>query len=225
MIQFVNTVTTPQPPFHPPTLTLSLLPLFRAPLNDLITLVPTMQARIPADVVAHLLAYAIEDMAGLRASKAEERRRRNLLKKSSSGISGSEDEADFESGNMARPSVRYTKELLCFRPSSSNRVTTASASSSASGTIVQNDVSSGLTEEAFTKMAFLKLSLLASMMRYKSDLAWRLGDGRRWTKDVETALRPETDEIDGEFDHTGASAQKETYRKGVIAVARTLHDR
>ncbi|GFZ46930.1 hypothetical protein JCM24511_04156 [Saitozyma sp. JCM 24511] len=71
----INTAICPNPPFHPGSLLLSLLSLLRTlPLNSLRLLLPTLRD-LPPTVLSHLLTHAIEDLGGIRPSKASERRR------------------------------------------------------------------------------------------------------------------------------------------------------
>ena len=106
MINTANPPTLSKPPFHPQTLPLSLLPLFRLPPDPLtkfiqiITFSPTQKITI-----AHLLVHAIEDLAGIRSKKADERRR------------GNKDFLDGE-GWFPRPIIGYGLDLLLLPPKS-----------------------------------------------------------------------------------------------------------
>jgi hypothetical protein len=98
-----------KPPFHPSTLPLSLLPLFRLPPESLTKLTQIISfSPIPKSTVGHLLVHAIEDLAGVRSSKAEERRR----------VGG----GDFVEGGgwLPRPTIGYTLDLLLLSPPPDN---------------------------------------------------------------------------------------------------------
>ena len=88
------------------TLPLSLLPLFRLPPDPLTKFTQIISfAPIQKSTIAHLLVHAIEDLAGIRSKKADERRR------------GNKDFLDGE-GWFPRPIIGYGLDLLLLPPKS-----------------------------------------------------------------------------------------------------------
>jgi len=106
LINTANPPTPSKPPFHPQTLPLSLLPLFRLPPDPLTKFTQIISfAPIPKSTIAHLLVHAIEDLAGIRSKKADERRR------------GNKEFLDGE-GRFPRPVIGYGLDLLLLPPKS-----------------------------------------------------------------------------------------------------------
>ncbi|WVR06748.1 hypothetical protein IAU60_003783 [Kwoniella sp. DSM 27419] len=122
----LDTTLAPKPPLHPQSLASSLLHLSRSlSLPALRALLRDLQQhqgdRQHWRVVAHLLALTIEDLAGVRHTKSEKRRRNMQLQsgrktgRSNDPVVGdSAEDQDFEQGiPLDVPRVRYTYgELL-----------------------------------------------------------------------------------------------------------------
>lgn len=169
-------------------------------------------------MITHLLAHAIEDLAGIRAQKAQERRKLT---------SGRDFESD--SGNLPSPTVQYAKILLAVRAASTSSHA-HSINTSSRGRDIPTDGSGELgtengdtqtasanqaereEEDKEARMAFLKLSLMASMIRQKfpqSDPTWKEG-GASWKSEVEKSLQ---------------SPGVEVYKTGLQAFMRMVDDR
>lgn len=78
----VNSATGPSPPFHPQSLVLSLMKLFRSfSPTQVSMLLSDMQRTLPWNVFTYVTLIAIEDMGGVRIARAEARSRRKSKKR------------------------------------------------------------------------------------------------------------------------------------------------
>ena len=95
---------------------LSLLNLVRTlPLFVLPDLFQRLSKRIPWNVLAHLYTIVIEDVAGVRTAKSEERRlARKKRKPDPETLSAGVEEGDFQAdfGVFPPPTVTYTCQIL-----------------------------------------------------------------------------------------------------------------
>lgn len=180
-MQLFSTAICPSPPFHPTTLILSLLPLLRTPLPALNGVLHLFH-HIPLAVRAHLLMHGIEDLAGLRAVKAAERRRRPLPQPQAQPQAQSNPSSpatgDFLSsqGSFPSPTVGYTVKALLYTP---NATTSGDAETAAGARMGEITV--------------LKLALVVCMLQIQPKAPeWLVTskDGR-WRRDfMRLALSP-----------------------------------
>lgn len=170
--QLINTAIPPSPPFHPSTLILSLLPLLRTPLpglNDVLNLF----RGVPETVYAHFLIHAIEDLAGLRATKAAERRSRRARPRAGAGADAKAKDdfanAPGQIGNFPPPTVEYTKQALLYPPRSTS-------------------TQSGQSQPpAMGEMMALKFNLVSTMVNlFPKAPEWKsMLEGKSWKRDFD----------------------------------------
>ncbi|ORX35557.1 hypothetical protein BD324DRAFT_682335 [Kockovaella imperatae] len=112
----INATTVSPPRFHPPSLSLTFLPLFRSALGPehISMFLSILQPRTPHYVLAHIYTIALEELAGCRISRARSRKLR-----------GSTDDFDYSFGALAPPTVTFLLGdllLLPPRPDQDNRM-------------------------------------------------------------------------------------------------------
>jgi len=163
----INVALPASPAFHPSSLILSLLTLIRTlPLSALILLIPGVTPRVPWNFSAHLHTMIIEDLAGIRSKKAEERKckARKKRKLHTGSTNAEEGIGDLQEGfgAFSPPTVGYTCDLLAM-----------SCSKGGGG----------------AKMVFSKLSLLSIMLAKtaSTDSAWSKVC-ERWEKRIGDSL-------------------------------------
>ncbi|RXK38254.1 hypothetical protein M231_04426 [Tremella mesenterica] len=181
----IHTALPPSPPFHPPSLLLSLLHLFRPlPLSSFQTLISALQPLIPTHVSLHLLAQTIEDLSGVRAGRAEQRRFGTRK--------------DYEStSTFASPTVMYTCELLTLPCSHSSRTSKTTKEERRNDSVRTKDDRKGEDkmrkveseeEKKDEKMVWVKMRLLAYMLARHPLKQGEWEITQEWEKDVKKSL-------------------------------------
>nr|XP_031859458.1 uncharacterized protein CI109_005104 [Kwoniella shandongensis]KAA5526530.1 hypothetical protein CI109_005104 [Kwoniella shandongensis] len=181
-----HTALSPQPPFHPSSLTSSLVHFFRSlPVFAIQRLSQILASELDVEwfFLAHIYALVLEDMGGIRSKKvsqrraaADRRRRKN--------VEESKNESDFEkrTNGLGEPTLRYVfAELLPLNVAIPVSKTITRNSSKEDGVDIE-------TREKLEKIVTIKLALInlflktweevsveqkSVVRRYKGDELWK----------------------------------------------------
>ncbi|WRT66702.1 uncharacterized protein IL334_003663 [Kwoniella shivajii] len=164
----IDTTSGSKPPFHPASLTSSIIHLFRSlRTRDIQDITMRSKRATYWKAATHVLTLLIEDLGGIRNKKVEQRRQ-----KGRSGINSTE-QGDFENDiGLDRPTYKYLFDEILLLPLSERA----------------QDI------EMIKRMVLLKLELLSIIKQYPyekgiyEDTKRRLRDDQEWCQRLAKSL-------------------------------------